>query len=757
MTRAAFGLWAGAVLVIYYRRAWSLPGAGALRDWTVAEARATLLPFGLLVLVAGAAVAWTFEGAARRRLLAIIGLAGIIAVGIGAATGPMSLPFAAEAARRAAAALAGSSLVVLAAWALGATAGALGATLWAPSTGGVTSRALPERLLFQLAAGFGLVAGLSGALALAGWYTPGAVRVVLGIALATGGARLLARRQGRWDRGWVPRGMDRVWFGITALALVTAFAGALAPETEYDALWYHLWLPRQWLLHGTAFDTVHEYVALYPLTWELVFGAGLTAGGPVAAKLLHFWCLPLLALTAWQMTRRFFPAVSPWLTAAVTVTVPTVLWEASTAYIDLALALYVGLALYALMAWRDDGVKTWFWLAALCLGLGAAVKHLGLVAVVLAAAALVLAPRDGSLGWATTRGWGRSRISHGRASWLRRLLPPALLVATALLVAAPWYVRAWQAAGNPVFPELFEIFGGAPALRWDAVTESGLDGFKSRFGVSRTPMELALLPWTVTMEGARFGGSLGPVFLALLPTLAWVVWREQSSRWLAGFAAGYLAVWASPLSSFQLRFLVPIVLPLSVLVSLGIARAVSSPPGSGRPRGAAAALGLALMFNLPPFMPLHEGNRDRDGWLTHVTREIPLRVVVGRQAGEDYLRERVPSYGAWQHLATAAPAAARVLVAGSRHNFYATREPLSMEAPAARPAWSEDAAQTTAALHALDVTYVLVEREWLRSLRPPLPALSSEAFRREQLTLIYSDERGLLYEAPRPSLTPGGR
>ncbi len=537
----------------------------------------------------------------------------------------------------------------------------------------------------------------------------------------------------------------------------------LRPST--DALWYHLWLPRQWLLHGTAFDTVHEYVALYPLTWELVFGAGLAAGGPVAAKLLHFWCLPLLALTAWQMTRRFFPAASPWLTAAVTVTVPTVLWEASTAYIDLALALYVGLALYALMAWLDDGAKTWFWLAALCLGLGAAVKHLGLVAVVLVAAALVLAPRghDGFPGRATTRSAGR-RGSPGRASWFARLLPPTLLVATALLVAAPWYVRAWQAAGNPVFPELFEVFGATPALRWDAVTERGLDGFKSRFGVPRTPVELILLPWTVTMEGARFGGSLGPVFLALLPTLAWVAWRERPSRWLAIFAAGYLAVWTSPLSSFQLRFLVPIVLPLSVLTSLGVARAVSSPLGHRSPRRAAAVIGLVLLCNLPPFIPLHEGDRDKVGWLTHVTREIPLRVVVGRQAGEDYLRERVPSYGAWQHLGTAAPAAARVLVAGSRHNFYATREPLSMDAPAARAAWSDNPSQTTAALHALDVTHVLVEREWLRSLRPPLPALSSEAFRRKQLTLIYSDERALLYEvsgsarltAPPRSLTPGG-
>ena len=170
------------------------------------------------------------------------------------------------------------------------------------------------------------------------------------------------------------------------------------------------------------------------------------------------------------------------------------------------------------------------------------------------------------------------------------------------------------------------------------------------------------------------------------------------------------------------------------------------------------------MLNLPPFVPLHEGDRDRVGWLTHVSRDVPLRVVVGREAEGDFLRDRVPSYRAWQYLNSAAPAAARVLVAGSRHNFYATREPLSLEAPAARPAWSEDATRTTAALHALGVTHVLVERGWVRSLRPPLPALVSEAFGREQLGLLHSDEQALLYEvrgsaclaAPPPSVRPDG-
>ena len=43
--------------------------------------------------------------------------------------------------------------------------------------------------------------------------------------------------------------------------------GALAPEVEYDSLWYHLWLPKLWLEAGRPVDMVEEYISLWPMTW----------------------------------------------------------------------------------------------------------------------------------------------------------------------------------------------------------------------------------------------------------------------------------------------------------------------------------------------------------------------------------------------------------------------------------------------------------------------------------------------------------
>ena len=125
---------------------------------------------------------------------------------------------------------------------------------------------------------------------------------------------------------------------------------ALAPEKEYDALWYHLFLPRVWFDAGHPVDLLEEYVSLYPLTWELMFAAGMTLGGVVGAKLLHFACLPLLGLVVWRSARAFFPGISAAAAVAFVLTTPTVLWESSTAYVDLALAVHAAAACYR---WRD--------------------------------------------------------------------------------------------------------------------------------------------------------------------------------------------------------------------------------------------------------------------------------------------------------------------------------------------------------------------------------------------------------------------
>ena len=577
------------VLAVYYRRAWRLAAAGEL-PWSSTDLALTVLPAAVVVAAALLLLAMVGVFAARARradvrpgLLLIAGAATALAV-VGAwprADGPL-LPSMWEAAGRAAAGIGAATLVVAAACLLGS----------------LLLRTLPirldgwrERWLFRPAAGFLVLSYVSLALAAAGLYRPAIIKTMVAVVGAVGlvaGALALRRRHAADSRrASRPAAVapavglaEWPWIGVIALALCLSLVGALAPEVEYDALWYHLWLPKLWIAAGRPVDLPNDFVALYPLTFELVFGAGLASGGAIAAKLLHWCCLPLLALAVFTFTRRNLPHASPWLAAAIVVSTPTVLWEATTAYVDLALALYVTLGLYALLRRRESPAHGWLAVAAGCFGLACAIKHLGLVVVALVAAGAFVSELRRERRF-------RGGAPAGRGDRSRRARPRFPVVSAGV-----------ARVGQPVLP------GTLRCLRRASRRTVGRGGgtrpraFKARFGFPRTPLSLVWLPWNVTMHGARFGGCIGPVFLIALP---WMLRRPRrpATAWLTWLVVGYTAVWASPVSSFQMRFLVPIVPALAMLAASGVSYSLRVASAAAWRRLVTVSL-MALLRGEPP-------------------------------------------------------------------------------------------------------------------------------------------------------------
>jgi 4-amino-4-deoxy-L-arabinose transferase-like glycosyltransferase len=732
--------WACLLLAHYYvaiigaLRAAALPGFTA-KPAAVAAMVVVLLAFLLrsvdgtrrLIVRAAAALAVMLQG---RPLAVILFAAGVL-------SGPWlyvrqslagritdislaSLPYAGEAAARGGAGAIGAAFVL---------AAALGAGTAVLRLARCRIGSVLERVVFATVTGFLLLSYCSLALALAGLYRPAGVAVLVAILCFAGAAASAGER---------PAPLPPVdgealaeaspWLALSMVSVSFALVAALAPEKEYDALWYHLNLPRLWLTAGHPVDVVEEYVSLYPMTWELLFGAGLVFGGATAAKLLHFVCLPLLAAVVAQGARRFVDSRVAMVAAAFVVLTPTMVWEAGTAYVDIALALHSAAACYALARYAESGDRRWQVLAVLQFGAAAATKHLGVIVTLSALAVYAgVSVRAG-------RGWVAS---------VRRALSTG---AAAAVVPAVWYIRSWLASGNPVFPDLFSVFGAFPPERWDAMTERGLAGFKARFGFGRSLLDLLWLPWDVTVHGAQFGGSLGPLFLLLIPA-ALLLRRSRSALFaVAAGTAAYVAVWATPLSSFQLRFLVPMVAPLALLAAAALHGLRIAADAWGVPvrQALTASVFLVAALNLPPFVRLHEGDRAGwSGWLTHVMRTPPIAVVVGRESADAYLRRQLPSFAAWQSINSHLPADARVLAFVGGDQFYAERRRLSYDATMARPAVSVRAAdlpRAAAALRDLGITHVLFDRRELQRLDGATLALGSAAFE-QACTREFDDRR----------------
>jgi hypothetical protein len=639
-----------------------------------------------------------------------------------------------EAIARAALGAFGAILVLTAAWALGSILFRL--FRWSPENPW-------ERFLFSVGIGLGSLSYLSLGLAALGWYRPPVLRVLVFGVAAVGIVWGWWERSIELPRAPRPKGVNRLWAGLAVAGAGLALVSALAPEVEYDAAWYHLGIPSVWLEQGTIVDFPNEFVSLYPMTSEITYGIALSLGGAVAAKLLHFSALLLIAGLVYRMARRWTPSASPWLAVALLVTVPTVLWEASTAYIDLGLTFLIGLGVYAAWSHVRERQTGWLILAVLSFGLAAATKHLALLAVVIVALGMGIAI------------WNRTH------DMLSSVGVAALVGVGPLLIALPWYWRAWAASGNPFFPELFSVFG-APAERWDAISERGLDSFLNGFGPA-TPLGFVTLPWDVTVHGARYGGSLGPLFLLLLPMLLLFRRKGREVGWIASFVLFFVLLWASPLSSFQMRFLMPIVPFLAVLGAEAFARVEETV--AGRVPGVLHyGVALLLALNLAPFTSFHETDRvEWDGWLTHVIHQVPVGVTLGYETQNQYLTRKIPSYAAWQYINSATSPNARVLTFSEGDHMYSKRERVWINATAARPAvWDARRGQDDEMLRglaSLGVTYVLMDvtlaaGEEMSDLALTDPRVADGFFQRE-----YEDPKFVVYSIRWPGAeasTPGG-
>src|SRR5829696_5715398 len=174
-----------------------------------------------------------------------------------------------------------------------------------------------------------------------------------------------------------------------------------------------------------------------PVEAHLLYAAAFGVGDMTAAKLVHT-LVGLLAILgvaalAWlgaggQVGERGgAPRLAAICAAAIFATMPLVLWELGTAYIDLFPVLFAVGCVLGVLLWQRDGALSWLLVAGALAGFGLAAKlTMGLV-ILAVVAALAL-------------------VGRGAWQWRDRLVS---LVAFGLggLVFLPWIIRNYTIAG----------------------------------------------------------------------------------------------------------------------------------------------------------------------------------------------------------------------------------------------------------------------------------------------------------------------
>lgn len=468
------------------------------------------------------------------------------------------------------------------------------------------ARAAPSRLWVQAALGLGLMLWLSHLLGVLGLLSgDGVLPRVVAWGTVGLGLVLLVDQMIRGDLA--PERWPAVPWPAVLLALpvaVTLVAAASPPgwlwDSEfggYDAMSYHLQLPREWaagVALAPAEHNVYSFLPGYVEAAYLHLGQMMLGGDDVTTRMLGgegLWvyaCQMLHALLgilgsllcgrcAWAaaMGAGATTAAARTIGIAVALVALGTGWTmvcASLAYNEMGvLVCGAGALLLCLERWSagDSERAAPAWLSAA--GVGALV---GAASSCKPTALLLLGPAAGLLMLAALprRAWAAA-IGAGAAA--------------GLIVLAPWLIRNALAAENPVFPFAADLLGTGHWTAEQTARYARAHAFDGPL-IERFALMFSARGWLHQHWGATPWLCLGASLIALTRGP-----RAPGRALAIGTVIG-LAAWMFG-THVQSRFLLPLLAPMCALLGLGAgALAASAGPRGARPLGAAITA-LALV------------------------------------------------------------------------------------------------------------------------------------------------------------------
>jgi hypothetical protein len=267
---------------------------------------------------------------------------------------------------------------------------------------------------------------------------------------------------------------------------------ALRPPSamEWDVLAYHLADTKVFIANHRLAPLPTDHHSNFPMLMEMLYVVGLLLGGSALANYFHLMTLCLLVLGIIAVCARYYEAPVGFIAALILATTPLVLWEATTAYVDIAGACYSTLAVFVLLPLWDNrpfDPRSCFQcslLAGILMGFNLGIKYLGLIPFGLLGCLLLL-----------------------RRAYLRYAL---IYFIASLLVGSPWYLKNAVLLHNPVYPFYFRLF--PHSLYWSLGREKAYNSEQNRFGfphmLLHNPHEalinLLLVPWQLLVSVPRY-------------------------------------------------------------------------------------------------------------------------------------------------------------------------------------------------------------------------------------------------------------
>lgn len=317
----------------------------------------------------------------------------------------------------------------------------------------------------------------------------------------------------------------QLWVSIIIMSVGLMLIGILAPETAFDSLWYHLTLPKIYLAeHGIRYlsgGLLHYSTT--PKLAELLYIPALAMQSEILAKLIHMGFGILTGLVVYILASKYTNKRFGLIALVIFLGNIVVLWEATTAFVDLTRAFFEIMAFWGLLEFLNTGKRKWLIESSLLIGLAIETKLIAFTTVGVYCLILL--------------------IFYKRAAIIQRMKYVVGYLLLALLIPLPWFIFAFIHTGNPLYP-LF-----SPYLQ-------GLETATLQFP------RLLIDPFSIFMFSPD---PVSPLYLIFLP-LFFIIRKKltDKEKFLFMTAAFLVIAWAITPQTGGGRFILPYLSILSI-------------------------------------------------------------------------------------------------------------------------------------------------------------------------------------------------
>lgn len=523
-----------------------------------------------------------------------------------------------------------------------------------------------ERAILQFALGSGIIG-----LAWFGISLLGLLRFPLGLPLMAVGTVIVFRDSLAWigefralGKGWQEtHTVEKLLALIVAGFLFFQLQVALAPPVKWDALAYHLQLPRQYLAAGRFVFTPENPYWGHPQLVEMLYTLAMSIHRAETAAILG-WSAGLLSLVgvfgfvtarAARLQHGQPGASAGWVAVAAIIAGTTFRYLLGWSYTESFAILYGLSALLAIFQWLNTHRHSWFLWACLFCGLAIGTKWTaGVLAAGIYLVTLLLFKRIGLT---------------LKELFLRLWLPGGIIL---LGMVLPWLAKNLIATGNPIYPYFISTpwFDAARLASANPPNEAIEWWLHLLLPVSAT--------WTGIDSAPGFSADLGPLLLLLSAVGLWAYRRDPGVQ--AGAMMTIPAALAMGLASLrfghlmQTRLYFALLPAVALLAGLGWAWCQQVILGVRLRRVMAAVLLLVLG------LAFWQDSR----WIGTIT---PGRVLQGTQTRQSYLENTLGYHILAMQKIAGLPESSRILMLWEPRGFYA---PLNAQADLWIDRWRTD-------------------------------------------------------------------